>query len=255
MLKHTDAYIAWRTSSQDMLDFAVMICTAAPQLKHALAERDADPNAFVAANSGFRPSEVPYSTERRALSHYKKVLGANLLLAVFSYFESYIFAAIDEVIDFHGGEEMMEENIRKQAYQRPPTKAQKSKLSGLRAKYKPSRADKYRKVTSSLDVNEIVWPSQRLMLYGFKQMLTQKKRWKSFEIPDLLEYLLTFAMTQAERDKFHTIRADRNQIAHGKGMSYDLKKATLASNYFRELALRIDEHIVEYFFIMERYAH
>ena len=44
-------------------------------------------------------------------------------------------------------------------------------------------------------------------------------------------------------------------MLNSKGMSYDLKKATLASNYFRKLALRIDKHIVEYFFILERYAH
>jgi len=238
-----------------MLDFAVLVSTASPQLKHALVERDKDPAAFVATNSGFRQSEAPYSTERRALSHYKKVLGANLLLAIFSYFESYVFAVIDEVIEFHGGEEMMEKNIRKQAYQRPPTKHQKAKLSGLRKKYKANRADKYRKVTLELDENEVVWPSQRLMLYGFKQMLAQKKRWKSFEIPSLLEHLLVFEVSQAEKDRFHTLRDDRNQIAHGNGMSYDLKKATLASNFFRKWALRIDEHVVEYFFIMERYAH
>jgi len=255
MLKHTDSYAAWRSRSQDMLDFAVMICTAAPQLKHALAQRDVDSNAFVAANSGFRPSEVPYSTERRALAHYKKVLGANVLLAVFSYFESYIFSAIDEIIEFHGGKELMEKAVRKQSYKRAPTRTQESNLVGLRTKYKSSRADKYRKVTSNLDENEIVWPSQRLMLYGFKQMLAQKNRWKSFEIPELLECLLTFEMTTQEKERFHTVRADRNQIAHGNGMSHDLKKAVQVSNYFRELALRIDEHIVEYFFIIERYAH
>lgn len=255
MLRHTESYVAWRSRSQDMLDFAVMICTAAPQLKHALAERERDPTTFLASNSGFRPSEVPYSTERRALAHYKKVLGANVLLAVFSYFESYIFSVIDEIVEFHGGKEVMERTIRKQTYQRPPTKSQKAQLTNLRTKYKPSRADRYRKATSNLDVNEVVWPSQRLMLYGFSQVLAQKSRWKSYQIPELLEYLLTFDMATGEKDKFHTIRDDRNKISHGKGMSYDLKKAIQASNYFRDLALRIDEHIVEHFFIIERYAH
>lgn len=255
MIRHTQAYVTWRSQSQDMLDFAVMVCTAAPQLRHALKEHDADPKAFVAANSTFRPSNVPHSTEKRALSTYKKVLGANLHLAIFSYFETYFFSMIDEVVEFHGGPDALEKIVRKQIFQRAPSKNQREELKGLRTTYKANRADRYRKFTSAIDSGEVVWPSQRLMLYGLKQLVAQKKRWRSADIPSLLETLLLFDMTEDEAQKFHTFRDTRNKIAHGKRLSYDIKKALDTSNFLRELAIRIDSHVVDYFLIIERYAH
>src|SRR4051812_5778663 len=91
MLKNTKAYVVWRSQSQQMLDFAVLVTTAAPQLANALSRRSADPTVFLAKNAAFRPSEEPYATEKRALPKYDKTLGATLLLSVFSYFETYFF--------------------------------------------------------------------------------------------------------------------------------------------------------------------
>src|SRR5687768_13986293 len=97
-----------------MLDFAVLISTAAPQLDHALKAAATDPTVFLVKNATFRPSEVPYATERRALRLYKETLGATLLLSIFSYFETYFFSLVEEVLAFHGGEEGIEKLMRKQ---------------------------------------------------------------------------------------------------------------------------------------------
>lgn len=255
MIKSTAAYGVWRVHSQQMLDFAIMVTTAAPQLDHALATCVTDPTAFVAVNPSFHPSAVPYSTERRALPDHQEVLGATLLLSVFSYFETYFFSAVDEMLDFHGGGEEIEATIRRQF--KPKTLAGEfgQAMSKLRQPFKKNHAERFRKYSHALRKQDVVWPSQRFMLFGLKQALAQKGRWRAFAIPDLTSDLLGLQLTETERKEFHKLRDDRNKIAHGKNLKYSLQKAVKASNFFRELSLKIDQHVVENFLVVERYVH
>lgn len=255
MIRNTESYVVLRKHSQQMMDFAVLVCTAAPQLKHAFQAHEADPTAFLATNATFPASEVPYSTEKRSLNGYTTVLGANLLLSIFSYFETYFFSSFDELVAFHGGQKGIETAISKQTAVRvqPPEIA--TSISGLRTNFKPNHADRYRKLSAELKGKAITWPSQRFMLYGLKQALAQRKRWKSVDIPDLARDLLGADITDEERSKFHSIRDERNKIAHGKSLSYDLRKAIDAGYFLRNLALKLDGHVVKHFFIVERYAH
>lgn len=171
MIKHTKSYQVFRTHSQQMLDFSVLICTSVPQLRHAFEEFDKDPNTYLATNSQFRPSNEPYATERRSMNSYKKVLGANLVLSVFSYFETYFFSVIDEIIEFHGGKDGMLKLAKKQVLGKPITKDENEKnLRFLREPYKPNKADRYRKYTKELEDESVLWPTQRLMLYGVSQL-------------------------------------------------------------------------------------
>lgn len=255
MLHHTNAYVILRKHSQQMLDFAVLVCTAAPQLKHAFQAQVSDPTVFIATNASFPPSEVPYATEKRTLNGYTTVLGANLLLSIFSYFETYFFSSFDEIIEFHGGQKGIESAIRRQLKERQHEPAVTAALNGLRTPYKPNRADRYRNHSSVLKGETITWPSQRFMLYGLKQALGQRKRWKSVDIPDLARDLFGVPITEQESTRFHAIRDERNRIAHGKNLSYDLRKAVDASYFLRNLAVNIDEHILRNFLILERYAH
>ena len=254
MIRNTEAYVVLRKHSQQMLDFAVLVCTAAPQLKHALNTHSVDPTAFVATNSNFPPSNVPYSTEKRSLNGYTTVLGANLLLSVFSYFETFFFATFDEIKDFHGGEKIIERTIAKQ-FSQPVQKEISAAISALRVPYKSERADRYRKFSTELKGKSILWPSQRFMLYGLKQAVTQRKRWKAVDIPNLANDLFGADLTADEQARIHAIRDERNKIAHGKNLSYDLRKAVDASYFLRSMALKIDAQVVKNFLMIERYAH
>lgn len=253
-MTNTGAYVVWRSHSQQMLDFAVLVTTAAPQLDHALKGRSSNPTEFVAKNPIFRPSKQPYSTEIRALPDHQHVLGATLVLSIFSYFETYFFSVLEEIISFHGGIEKMEPLIRGQL-QTADGKPLPPGLKYLRKLFKPAAADRYRKYTAAVGQHGIMWPSQRFMLYGFKQAVQQRKRWRSADIPDLVTDLLGMQLSAAERDRFHNIRVSRNKVAHGKALSYDLKKAISASNFFLEFSRRIEDHVLTKFMIIERYAH
>jgi hypothetical protein len=255
MIRNTDSYVILRRHSQQMLDFAVLVCTATPQLKHALAAHEADSTSFLATNASFPASEVPYSTEKRSLNGYTTVLGANLLLSVFSYFETYFFAAFDEVISFHGGEKEIEAAIKRQLRERIHPPEVTTALNGLRSPYKPQRADKFRKHTAALKNVPMAWPSQRFMLYGLKQAIAQRPRWKSVDIPKLALEIFGVDLADQERDRFHSIRNDRNKIAHGKNLSHDLRKAVDACYFLKNFALKIDICIVKNALLLERYAH
>ena len=256
MHNHTKSYVTLRTHSQQTLDFAVLVCTAAPQLRYALNEFQADPTTFLATNSQFRPSNEPYATEKRTLSSYKKVLGANLLLSVFSYFETYFFSVIDEMIDFHGGkDELLRLSSKQVSGVDISSENNETSLNQLRKPYKPNRADRFRKFSSSLRGEKVIWPTQRLMLYGLSQMLENKKRWKSADIPKLMRNLLCMDVEESTESRFHNVRDERNKIAHGKNLSYDLTKAVDVSNYFRELAMEIDQHICRNFMVIEKFVH
>lgn len=255
MLRHTKCYVIWREHSQQMLDFAVLISTAAPQLDHALRASITDPSVFIAKNSTFRPSEMPYATERRALPVYEETLGATMLLSIFSYFETYFFSVVEEILAYHGGEEGIEKLMRSQMGTKVRSAEAAAALAGLRTTFKPSRADKYRSYSSTLRDQPVAWPSQRFMLYGLKQVVSQKKRWKSADIPDLMRDLLCMDVQDQDHNRFHLLRNARNKIAHGKALSYDLKKAIDASNFLRTLSMAIDKHVVENFMVVERYAH
>lgn len=253
-MKHTKAYLVWKTHSQQMLDFAVLVTSAVPQLDHALKQHALDPNIFLVTNPGFRPSREPFATEKRTISSHRDILGATLVISIFSYFETYFFSVIDEIIEFHGGAETMGPQIMAQfhaADARPMSKA----TNYLRTLFNPGRIDRYRKFSAEARKDGIMWPSERFMLYGFKQMLEQKKRWKPADIPNVIQDLLGISLSEKEKNKFHEIRGNRNKVAHGKTLAFNLKNATEASNFLLELSRRIEEGVLSKFLIIERYAH
>jgi len=238
-----------------MLDFAVLVTTAAPQLQYSLDAFASDSKVHIAKNPSFRPSEDPYATEKRSLANHQRVLGANLLLSIFSYFETYFFSVIEEIIAFHGSEIGIEKIIRNQLRATRKTPETELALTRLRTTFKPAHADRYRKFSSILKKEQRPWPSQRFMLYGLRQVIAQQKRWKAHDIPRLITDLLVLDLSESERSRFHMIREERNGIAHGKNLSFDLQKAIDVSNFLRLLSMKIDTHIVENFMVIERYAH
>lgn len=254
-MKHTKAYVVWRTHSQQMLDFAVLVTTAVPQLDHALKARTVDPSSFLATNTAFRPSNDPFSTEKRAIPKHEKVMGATLLLSIFSHFETYFFSVIDEIIAFHGDVEVMETVIRSQyraADAKPPLEA----TNYLRKEHEDRLNDRFRRFSAEIrSQGGIMWPSQRFMLFGFKQFAKQRKTWKPVNIPEIIRDVLGIDFCDADRDRFHNIRDERNKIAHGKNLNFELKKAMDASKFFLALSRTIEEAVLSKFLIVERFAH
>ena len=252
-MKSSKSFLILKQQTQEALDFVVLLCTAVPQLEHAFNAHSLDSSTFLATNSEFGESQDPYSTEKRTIPLYKQIQGANLLISYFSLFESYFFALIDEVINFHGGEEeiikMIDNRIRKPVLLSTNEEAQ---LSKLRKKFRGNHIDRYRNATIALRTTQMTWPTETFALYGFRQAMENRKRWKSVDIPKVAINLLLCGITEQEVSKFHNIRGDRNDIAHGKSLKYSLDKSLDASKFLFALATKIDLHVSRLFFVIEK---
>lgn len=248
------AFLVLKEHSQSTLDFAVLVCTAVPQLDYVFKQHELDPSIHIVENTEFRNSGIPYSTEKKTLDSYKTVLGANILLSNFSFFESYFFALIDEIIQFHGGDDEYLKFIeRKVSRSIIRSTNDENNIKKLRVQHKGKDAYKYDKYTRLVGNDLIVWPSEKLALYGAKQIVNNRKRWKSVDIPNLITDLLVYNLVEATKNKYHNLRDDRNKIAHGKKLSYTLDKALIANEFLYDLAKKIDEHVVNNFMIIEKY--
>src|SRR5690606_25082122 len=105
-----------------------------------------DPTTHLVENNEFRNSVMPYATEKKILNDYKTVLGANILLSNFSFFESYFFALIDEIIQFHGGDQEYLNFIeRKISGTVTLSTASENHLKKLRVHHKKKDASRYDK--------------------------------------------------------------------------------------------------------------
>ncbi|QHI36464.1 hypothetical protein IMCC3317_18270 [Kordia antarctica] len=253
-IRRSNAFLILKEHSQSTLNFSVLVCTAVPQLEYAFQQNDTDSSTHLVENSEFRNSTIPYSTEKENLDKYKTVLGANILLSNFSFFESYFFSLIDEIIEFHGGKEEYLAFIETKVAQNGNLELEdKKNLHRLRKEYVKKDKDRYIKFTNIIKDKPIVWPSQKLALYGLKQMIKNKNRWKSADIPNLITDLLTYNLSTEHKDKFHSYRDDRNKIAHGKTLSYSLDKALKGNEFLYNLAKEIDKHVITNYMIIEKH--
>ncbi len=251
-MTNSESFRRLREQTQSNFDFAVLVCTAVPQLKYALKEYAKNPDYLVVQNAHFKPSEEPYSSEKRIMPSYKSVLGANFFLTSFSFFESYFFSLIDEMIDFHGGEQALLTFVRKRLSS--PISEEKINLAHkLQKQHKGEHQTRYQKYTRELSQKDWIWPSDKFALYGIQQLITNRKKMKSADIPELLSYLLLFEINSQRTKDYHNIRDVRNKIAHGKKLSFDLAKAIEANQFLYKLATEIDRHVVQHFFVIERY--
>jgi len=162
-IRRSNAFLILKEHSQSTLDFSVLVCTAVPQLRYAFNQHDIDSNSHLVENSEFRNSTDPYSTEKKTMHRYKTVLGANILLSNFSFFESYFFSLIDEIIEFHGGKDdylsFIERKIKRTINL---TEDEEKNLKKLRKKHNNKHIDRYKKYTRLLNSESIIWPSEKL---------------------------------------------------------------------------------------------
>jgi hypothetical protein len=248
------AFLILKEHSQATLDFSILVCTAVPQLTYAFQQQTIDPSTHIVPNDEFGTSATPYSTEKKTIADYKTVLGANILLTNFSFFESYFFSLVDEIMEFHGGAEQYIKFIEKKVSRATTLSIiDENNLKKLRVKFKGKDAFRYDKFTRLVGNDLIVWPSEKLALYGIKQIVNNRKRWKSVDIPNLITDLLVYDLDEKTISKYHKLRDDRNKIAHGKKLSYTLDKALVGNEFLYDLAKKIDSHVIKNFMIIERY--
>ena len=253
MIPHTKAFARLKEQAGATFNFAIVVCHAVPSLKLALKNAgDAGPLPFAPEYFDSRP--IPTAKVREHIKDYKEVLSRQIFLSSFSFFEAYFLDLLKEIIDFHGGTKLLDKLAlsRNASLTDPDSQKEKRKLQEYRV---PKNEGAYTSYGSKLAKKGFAFPSTLLARYGIEQLLKtlDTDYIKAASIPDLIESVLQLPLDMAERERFNSYRDMRNKIAHGRpdATSFHLRKAVEANDFLRNLALKIDRHVIDNYLIVE----
>jgi len=256
LIPHTKAFAVLKSEAQKVFDFAIVVSYAVPALKYAL--RDVEPGSPIPFAPGHFDSR-PVSTEKvkHDATQYKALLSRYMFLSSFSFFEAYIHGVLKEILDFHGTEKILGRlDISKNHILSEDLNNTKQKRK-LQEYQTAKDLQKYKSYGLKLADKGFRFPSALLSKYGLKFLieLINKDNIRAVDIPALIQEVLQLELNETEITMFHKYRNWRNEIAHGKcdNAILDLRKAVEANNFLRNLALKIDKHVIEYFLIVEAY--
>lgn len=255
MIPHTRAFTTYRDLSQQHLDFAVLVCTAVPALQPELRDVATPlkhaPDHFK-ANPGSKKHLVS------CVASYQLELARTNHITLFSYFESYVRAALQEVIAFHGGDE----DFRQLALQRastflkaPPAAVQASKRK-LQEPARAGKKGKYAAYSKQLDQAGFRFPTELLAHLGSVYLIAKSKDktgMRAWEIPDILQNGVLYPLSATERKLYEDCRKLRNDIAHGKAPVLKLNQSMKAGSDLHGLAAKVDKHLIEHFFVLQAF--
>lgn len=254
MIGHTNAYLRLREQIEEMFDFTVTVCYAVPSLKEqirvvrkGIATNLPKPDYF--------DNNVPLEAVQKRAENYKLKLARYLLLSSFSFFEAYVKDGILEMVEFHGGTDQFINTAERRALS--SVDISDENIHELKRKLqepeKPVKHLKYKKFSRQLANTDYKFPSELLASYGVRFLINKVNNLKSVDIPELLEHGLHL---EIDAQRFHQIRDARNKIAHGKikEISVSFQDAMEMNQDLRNFATKIDKHLIENFFIMEKYA-
>ncbi|MHA7966706.1 HEPN domain-containing protein [Paenibacillus sp. CAU 1782] len=247
------SYMKLKEQIQSSFDFVYVVCQAVPcmKLQASLVQKKQipslpSPDYFKVSNS--------IEQIRGQAQNYKPELCKYILLSSFSYFEAFVIDIVRELIDFHGGSDAFEgraEQQNKLAINNQYEKYLKEKV----ALYKrvPNHRDRQRSSSRTLIAADFVFPSQLFSSFGIKMLIEQLGNLKSVDIPKYMKRVFNLELEEEQVKKYHTIRDLRNQIAHGNSVELDLKQVNQMNNELRQIALTIDQHLMNHFFISEEF--
>ncbi len=269
MIGHTKALTKAKEEQQKVLDFSVLVCHAVPNLSKMIKGVEMKIPKYGLAKPYYYKDNETLDRLKSISKDYQINISKYILLSNYSYLETYFQEVVDELVTFHGGKEQFlksnRDNIRKHLdLNDVNVKKHKAKLQEPLV---PRNSDKYRNNLQELEkIAEYRNPSELFSSYGLKQFIETVKStsFKSSMIPDLLEFALNFDMTEKInrhgdlldknlRETFEVTRDIRNKIAHGKCKKISFEKVLDLARFIRYFEVKIDKHLVENFFILERY--
>lgn len=253
MIAHTKAFSVLKEEAQKVFDFAIVVTYAVPALKYALKDLKADDKI------PYKPDHFdsrPVATEKvkHDARKYKSLLSRYIFLSTFSFFEAYFQDVLKEIIEFHGGDNLLTK----------VSIASNSLIDNECTKYKKKlqeyptfrNRDRYLSYGKRLSECGYRFPSTLLSGFGLRRLLelTTGDKIRAVDIPRLANEVLQIELDKKiEVSIYQGYRNIRNKIAHGRASSasLSLSKAIGANNFLRNLALKIDRHVVNNFFIVE----
>jgi len=253
---HINAYLKFKEQSENLVSFAVLVSYAVPELVNELRATTPRPGAIRRSDFYHKSNTCNPSELLQSASTYEQELAVYVLLSSFSFFEAFVSGAIEELITFHGGADRFQKRAAKRLHERLTIdhKPLQATIVKLRTPEKGSNLDRYRTASQDLSSKKFRFPGELLASYGIKSMIEDLKKLKAVQIPELLQSAFAVPFTASEVEKFHKVREERNNIAHGNADALDMRKATETGLFLRELAVKTADHLLEHFFVIERFA-
>jgi hypothetical protein len=254
MLDSTGAYAKYKRQTEQLLDFAVMICYAAPHLSRAIVDAQGRATEAIGPPDHFRQNATSVDALRGRLTTYQPQLAAHIALSSFSFFEAFIKDAVLEMLAWHGGAAGWKTRV--DAFTRTLPAEMLAHKRKLQETPKKGHAHRYRKHSKALNAAGFKYPSSLLSSYAAALLEERVSRdaLRASEIPDLLIKGLHMAEADVNPSRFGEIRAKRNQIAHGKAGPLTLAAALKIAKELHTLAAKVDFHLREHFFVIEEYS-
>lgn len=256
MIAHTKSFAALKEEAQRTFDFAIMVAHAVPWLKHSMKELDPDGHIPIRADY-FDSRPVATAKVQASTKVYKESLARHVFFSSFTFFEAYVGNVLKEIVDFHGKEALLDRTNLNECTQNLDADGSKSKRK-LQEYADPKNRDRYASHGKKLQGVGYRFPSTLLSTFGLKHLcsLIEDEKIRAVEIPGLLQEALHLELDETtEVKEFHRHREVRNRIAHGTATPADfsIPTAVKANDFLRNLALKIDRHVVDYFLVVETF--
>ncbi len=256
-LRHTKAYALYKSQTDALLDFAVLVAHSMPTLRNEIQLVNSGAQLALTRPDFFHKSNrtTPDNLLKTEVK-YEQYLASYVLLAHFSFFESFVENLIKEMFTFHGGEKQFVARIENRV-KRFVTR-QSSQVIEMKRKLQESEKskwrDRYRKYSRDLDNEGFRFPGELLSAYGVQSLILKMKNLKAIHIPEVLIGAFQVDLSEVEIRKYHKIRNIRNGIAHGDPVILTVRAAVKMNGSLRDLALKLSSHLAEHFFVIEKYV-
>lgn len=177
-------------------------------------------------------------------SNYQSKLATYLYFSTFSYFEAFIGDLANEMI---GSLATNDNSLYQQSY--TINEANLADYNKIDKPYDGRKIDRYKKYSSKLFEQGYKIPETVLFSSTIELLKSKIENMKANEIPEVLDKIFIFKMTEDEKNTYHSIRDKRNSIGHGNmGYTPNLTDVITANKFFKDLSYRIDKHTNFYFF-------
>lgn len=259
----TKSYKKWKQQTQDTFEFSILVCSAVPVLKRNIILFEKEVISEITKADYYTPkgdvtkerqTQINNDLKGRAVG-YKEKLSKYVLISNFSFFESYISDVAKEMIKFHGGYDDYLNKTKERNYFHITNDSAdiEKKRKVIRTANKVEHFGHYKSTTQDLDSMGYKFPSDMLSVYGIQMLMQKINNMTSYDIPELLKNGFFVDLSDSEIEAFHNIRQERNKIAHGEPIALSIGQVTDMCRSMSEIAKKVDQHLLRYFFISEDY--
>jgi len=250
----TKSYTKYRKEYIELWNFASMISYSVPALNKTIkGVEESIPNYSMVKSDIFKHDSTNIQNIKQSIKTYKKQLSSYLWITNFAFFEAYINGLLDEFIKFINDTNNYQKNIKEDII----TKMKYNKtivtnsIRKLQKPFEQGKEQQYQKYTKEYKSKGFYFPKEYYSYYGFKKFLEIINDLRAKDIPEILSGVFLFDFSHEDLKKYIEYKDKRNNIAHGVTVNYSMYDTIGMFDFFNKLAFKIDQHILNNFFIRE----